>query len=142
MRSRQGLAYSVGSSAGTGLRYPGLFMAFTMTKSETVEAAARAILAEIEKMIAEPVTDEELASAKDGILNSEVFNYDTKREILDRLVMFEMLRLPSRTSCRTTRRPVKALTPADMLTACQAVWHPERHELPGRRQRRPTSTAT
>ena len=51
VRSRQGLAYSVGSSRGTGFRYPGLFMAFTMTKSETSEKATEAVLAEIEKMI-------------------------------------------------------------------------------------------
>ena len=47
------------------------------------------MLTEIEKMTTELVTDEELAQAKDGILNSEVFSFDTKREILDRMVMFE-----------------------------------------------------
>ncbi|MBM4130311.1 insulinase family protein, partial [bacterium] len=89
VRSRQGLAYSVGSMPGTGWRYPGMFAAFTMTKSESSQKAAAAILDEIQRMVTEPVTNEELARAKDNILNSEIFNYDSKREILDRLVMFE-----------------------------------------------------
>ncbi len=125
VRSRQGLAYSVGSSAGTGFRDPGLFMAFTMTKSETSEQATDAILVEIGKMISAEVTDEELAQAKDGILNSEVFNYDSKREILDRMVMFERYGYPA-DFLTTYQAQVKAMTRADVLAATQAVWHPER----------------
>ena len=33
VRSRQGLAYSVGSSSGTGFRNPGLFVAFTIRRN-------------------------------------------------------------------------------------------------------------
>jgi predicted Zn-dependent peptidase len=124
VRSRQGLAYSVGSSAGTGFRNPGLFVAFTMTKSETSEKAAAAVLAEIQKMIAEEVTDEELAIAKDGILNSEVFNYDTKREILDRMVMFERYGYEA-DFLQKYQEQVKAMTKADVLAATQAVWKPD-----------------
>ena len=125
IRSRQGLAYSVGSSPGTGFRYPGLFMAFTMTKSESSEKATDAILAEIEKMTTEPVTEEELAQAKDGILNSEVFNYDTKREILDRMVMFERYGYPA-DFLQAYQQRVKDITREEVLAATQAVWHPDR----------------
>ncbi|MBE0565040.1 MAG: insulinase family protein [Krumholzibacteria bacterium] len=125
IRSRQGLAYSVGSSAGTGWRNPGLFMAFTMTKSESSEKATDAILAEIDKMITAEVTDEELAQAKDGILNSEVFNYDTKRKILDRMVMFERFGYPA-DFLQTYQEQVRTMTKADVLAATQAVWHPDR----------------
>lgn len=124
VRSRQGLAYSVGSSAGTGFRYPGLFMAFTMTKSGSSEHAVDAILTEIGKMTQEPVTEAELASAKDGILNSEVFNYDSKREIMDRLVMFERYGYPA-DFLDTYQAAVKSMTVEEILAACQAVWHPE-----------------
>ncbi|HPF71671.1 MAG TPA: pitrilysin family protein, partial [Candidatus Krumholzibacteria bacterium] len=125
IRSRQGLAYSVGSAAGTGWRQPGLFMAFTMTKSETSEKATDAILAEIEKMITTEVTDEELAQAKDGILNSEVFNYDSKREILDRMVMFERFGYPA-DFLQTYQAQVQNMTRAQVLEAVKAVWHPDR----------------
>lgn len=123
VRSRQGLAYSVGSSAGTGWRYPGMFMAYTMTKSDSSEKATAAILREIERMVTEPVTAEELAQAKDNILNSEVFNYDSKRELLDRLVMFERYGYPA-DFLQKYLAQVRALTPQDVLKACQAAWHP------------------
>jgi len=124
VRSRQGLAYSVGSSPGTGFRYPGLFMAFTMTKSETSEKATDAVLVEIQKMIEEEVTDEELAQAKDGILNSEVFSFDTKREILDRMVMYERYGYAV-DFLQQYQQSVKTITKADVLTATQAVWKPD-----------------
>jgi zinc protease len=128
VRSRQGLAYSVGSSSGASFRQEGLFMAFTMTKSESSQKAASAILTEIGKMTTEPVTDEELERAKDGILNSEVFNYDTKREILDRLVMFERYGYPA-DFLQTYQEQVKAMTKEQVLAATQAAWHPDRMTL-------------
>ncbi len=124
VRSRQGLAYSVGSSSGTGFRNPGLFLAFTMTKSETSQHASEAVLTEIEKMITEPVTDDELERAKDGILNSEVFSFDTKREILDRMVMFERYGYEP-DFLQKYQAAVKAMTKEQVLEATQAVWKPD-----------------
>ena len=74
-------------------------------------------------MIAEPVTDEELQLAKDMILNSEVFSYDTKREVLDRLVLFEMYGYEP-DFLQQYQAAVKNLTPADIQTACQENWKP------------------
>lgn len=123
IRSNRGLAYAVGAAPGTGWRFPGAFLAYTMTKNETVEAAAQGILAEIQKMLDQPVSPEELQFAKDMILNSEVFNYDTKREILDRLVLFEMYGYQP-DFLQKYQAAVKALTPADLHAACQRVWKP------------------
>ncbi len=124
VRSRQGLAYAVGSSPGTGFRNPGLFLGFVMTKSETSELAATAVLDEIQGMITDEVTDDELAQAKDAILNSEVFNFDTKREILDRAVMYERYGYPS-DFLQTYQENVKKMTKTDVLAATQAVWRPD-----------------
>jgi predicted Zn-dependent peptidase len=123
VRSRQGLAYSVGSTPGTGFRNPGLFAGFTMTKSGTSEKAAKAVLTEIEKMTTTEVTDAELAQAKDAILNSEVFSYDTKREILDRAVIFERYGYPA-DFLKVYQDNVKRMTKADVLAATSAVWRP------------------
>ncbi len=124
VRSRQGLAYSVGSTPGTGFRNPGLFAAFTMTKSETSEKATTAVLDEIQRMITSEVTDAELAQAKDAILNSEVFSFDTKRKILDRAVMYERYGYPA-DFLQTYQEDVKNMTKADVLAATQAVWRPD-----------------
>jgi len=149
VRSKRGYAYSVGSMAGTGWRYPGTFMAYTMTKNETVEAATDVILAEIQKMTTEPVTAAELQQAKDGILAeirkmttepvtaaelqqakdgilaAEVFSYDTKREVLDRLVLFEMYGYPT-DFLQNYQEQVQNLTADQILTAAQNKWHPDR----------------
>lgn len=128
VRSKRGWAYSVGSQAGTGWQYPGMFLAFTMTKNSTVQQSAETILAEIQRMVKEPVSDAELRKARDSILNSEVFNYDTKREVLDRLVLFEMNDYPAN-FLQTYQAAVRALTPADVMKAAQAVWHPDRMSI-------------
>ncbi len=124
VRSRQGLAYSVGSSPGTGFRSPGLFIGFTMTKSETSEKATEAVLVEIQRMLDEEVTDEELTRAKDGILNSEVFSYDSKREILDRMVMFERYGYAP-DFLQKYQESVQNMTQEQVLEACNAVWNPD-----------------
>ena len=124
VRSNRGLAYSTGSRGGTGWRFPGTFMAFAGTKSESTEEAATVILDEIRKMITEPVTEAELRVAVDGILNSDVFNYDTKREVLDRQVLFEMYGYP-RDFLQTYREQVRNMTTDKILAACQAVWKPD-----------------
>lgn len=124
IRSKQGLAYAVGSTPGTGWRFPGTFMAYTMTKNETAEKAAKAIMVEIKRMLAEPVTDDELQFAKDLILNSEVFSYDTKREVLDRMVIFDMYDYPV-DFLQNYQEAVKNLTIDDVLAAVRNVWKPE-----------------
>ncbi|MEZ4387374.1 MAG: pitrilysin family protein [Candidatus Krumholzibacteriia bacterium] len=124
IRSNQGLAYAVGAAPGTGWRFPGMFMAYTMTKNETVEEAAKGILAEIDRMLREPVSAAELQFAKDLILNSEVFDYDSKREVMDRLVTLEMYGYQP-DFLQAYQAAVKALTPADILAAVQAAWKPE-----------------
>jgi len=128
IRSKRGLAYSTGSQAGTGWRFPGTFVAFTGTKCETSEQALDIMLEQIELMTTEPVTDKELKNAVDGIMNSDVFNYDTKREVLDRAVIFEMYGYPA-DFLNTYRDQVLTLTPESVLAACQAVWKPDQLSL-------------
>ena len=128
VRSKRGLAYSTGSQPGTGWRYPGTFVAFSGTKCESSEQALDVMLEQIERMVTEPVSDEELKNAVDGIMNSDVFNYDTKREVLDRAVLFEMYGYPS-DFLTTYREQVLALTPQAVLEACQAVWKPDQLSL-------------
>lgn len=121
VRSKRGLAYTTGSQAGTGWRFPGVFVAFTGTKNETAQQAAEVMFDEIRRMTTEPVTEAELRVAVDGILNGDVFNYDTKREVLDRLVLFEMYGYPQDFLSRY-REEIQGMTAAKVLAAAQAVW--------------------
>lgn len=88
VRSRQGLAYRVGSGLGANLEDPGMFRVVCGTKSETTVKALQACVAEVERMKNELVTDEELKRAKDGLLNSHVFNFANKGAIVNRQMRF------------------------------------------------------
>jgi len=128
VRSKLGLAYSTGSAPGTGWRFPGVFVAFAGTKCETTQKVAEVIMAQIKRMVTEPVTARELSQAKDAILNGDVFNYDTKRKILDRKVLFEMDGYPA-DFLQKFRQAVQTMTVDQVLKACQDVWHPDRMSL-------------
>jgi len=114
VRSRQGLAYSVFGVYGTGFSYPGTFYVGCQTKSENTVRAIRAMIDEIHKMQQAEVTDEELAIAKESFLNSFVFNFDTKGEIIGRLMAYEYYGYPPDFLQRMKER-VEEVTKADVL---------------------------
>ena len=88
IRVEKGLAYSVGNNYGAGYDVPGVFLIVCATKSESTVTATEAILAEVERMRAEEVSDDELKQAIDGFMNSSVFDYDSKGEILSRALRY------------------------------------------------------
>ncbi len=95
VRSKLGLAYSVGSSAGTGMAHEGAFMAYCGTKNDTVSEALRAVLSEIDRMRDQEVSDAELKRAKEAMLNSYVFNFERKSQTLRRLQRYDFFGYPS-----------------------------------------------
>jgi len=82
VRTKLGLAYDVGGSYGTAYDHPGPFFVVAGTKSSTTVPAAQAVLAEINRLKTDPPTPAELKSAKDQILNSFIFRYDTREKTL------------------------------------------------------------
>ena len=63
IRSDEGLAYSVSSSFGVGVYYPGVFQAGFQSRSETVARATAIVFDEIERIRSEPVEEEELRNS-------------------------------------------------------------------------------
>lgn len=88
VRREQGLAYSVFGSYGAGYDAPGRFYSGVFTRSERTVDAAEAVLDQIRGMRTAPPSQEELDQARDGYLNSFVFNFDSKRQILSRLMTY------------------------------------------------------
>ena len=86
VRTRLGLAYSVGGTFGAAYDHPGLFVVGVGTKSESTVPATKAVLDEISKLKTQPPSADELKSAKDQVLNSFVFNYDSPDKILNEQV--------------------------------------------------------
>jgi zinc protease len=94
IRSKKGLAYSVGGGVGTGFDRPGLFRISMGTKSETTAESIQALMQEIEDITTKPITDAEIKRAKDSILNSFVFNFDSPGEVMMEKMTYEFYGYP------------------------------------------------
>ncbi len=127
VRSREGLAYSVFGAYSANYDYPGEFYVGCQTKSESTVYAIRAMLREVEKMTESEVTDEELALAKDSFLNSFVFNFDTKGEVVNRLMTYEYYGYPADFLLRI-KENVDTVSKEDVLRVAQ------KHLQPGKVQ--------
>jgi zinc protease len=95
VRSQKGLAYSVYGNLGSGYYQPGLLQAGLQTKSANLTKAIEAMKIEIAGIIDHPATAVELRRAQDSILNSFVFNYDSKRKILSQQMTYAFYGLPA-----------------------------------------------
>jgi zinc protease len=82
VRTRLGLAYSVNGAYGADYDHPGIFYVAAGTKSESTVAATQAMLQQVKDLKTEPPTEKELRDAKDQLLNSWIFHFDTPEKIL------------------------------------------------------------
>jgi zinc protease len=128
VRSREGLAYSVFGAYSANYDYPGEFYVGCQTKSESTVHAIRAMLEEVKKMRESEVTDEELALAKDSFLNSFVFNFDSKGEIVNRLMTYEYYGYPP-DFLQKTRENVEKVTKADVLRVAREHLQPDKVQI-------------
>lgn len=97
VRTRLGLAYSVDGEFGASYDHPGMFLVGAGTKSTTTVAAVKAIMEEIERLKSQPPTPEELKRAKDQVLNSFIFHYDSPDKTLNEQVTLAFYGYPSDT---------------------------------------------
>ncbi|MFQ5670920.1 MAG: M16 family metallopeptidase [Acidobacteriota bacterium] len=94
VRSHKGLAYAVRGDVGSEYDYRGLFQMWMTTKTETTGAGIEALQEEAHNLTAVPPTEEEVQKAKDGILNSFIFNSDSTRKILRQQITYEYFGYP------------------------------------------------
>lgn len=70
VRSDEGLAYSAGSSFGTGTHYPATFRAYFQSRNEACAYAASLVFEEIERIRNEDVSGEELRTEINSLLEA------------------------------------------------------------------------
>jgi predicted Zn-dependent peptidase len=124
VRSQLGLAYQAGAYWGANYNHPGIFQVVLATKSESTVKAIQASKAEIERIRSEPVTAAELRSAKDSVLNGFVFNFDTERKTLNRLMTYRYWGYPDDFIFRFKEK-VEQITAEDVLRVAKQYLHPE-----------------
>ena len=124
IRSRQGLAYSVYAFWSPRYDYNGTFIGGGQTRSEATVPFIQSMYQEIEKIRTEPITEKELAFAKDSVLNSFVFNFQTPSQTLSRFIRYEYYGYPSDFVFQY-RDGVESATAEEVLAAAQANLKPE-----------------
>ncbi|MFZ5862220.1 MAG: M16 family metallopeptidase [Nitrospirota bacterium] len=125
VRTKAGLAYSVGSALNAGRFDRGSFVLFAQTKAESTTRAIEAIRAEINRVASEPVSERELADAKQAFVNSFVFSFSSPAQITNRQMSLEYYGLPADFLDRF-RANVENVTARDLLRVAK------RHLDPGR----------
>jgi zinc protease len=95
VRTKLGLAYSVDGSFGASYDHPGIFYVIAGTKSASTVAATKAMLDEVDRLKTVPPTPAELSKAKDQLLNSFIFHYDSPDKILNEQVTLAFYGYPS-----------------------------------------------
>ena len=125
VRTEKGLAYAVGGGLGFAWDHPATFRVMVMTKSATTVEATQTALNEIGGVAAHPVTEEEVARAKDNILNSFLFRYDTREKVLSERVLLEFYHYPA-DYLETYKAALEKVTAADVNAVANKYIHPEK----------------
>ena len=94
IRTTKGLAYAVGGGIGSGWDHPGMLRMMVSTKSKTTIESIQALDEEIADLAKRPIDDEEIKRAKDAILNSFVFRFDSPEKVLQEKMAYEFYGYP------------------------------------------------
>jgi len=123
--------------------YPGIFNVWMTTKTETTAAGIDALMEEIDGLVKNPPSAEEVQRSKDSILNSFIFNYDSRAKILRQQIAYEYFGFP-RDYLARYRQNIEKVTPADVARVAKKYVHKDQMAIlvvgPSKGQDRPLDT--
>ncbi len=122
IRTAQGLAYSVGGGVGTRFDHPGMVQLAMATKSGTTVESIQALYSQIDDLAKNPISQEEIQHAKDAILNSFVFNFDTPDKVLRERMAYEFYGYPP-DFLERYRAGIEKIGPSDVARAASKYLH-------------------
>jgi zinc protease len=125
IRTKRGLAYAAGGTFTAPYDHPGIFEVSADTKSTTTVEAVEAMRQALRDAAAQPVTAEELQRAKDSLLNSFVFRFDSKEKLLAEQMLLEFYGYPLDLLEQYPAK-IQAVTADDVNRAAKKYIHPER----------------
>lgn len=123
VRDQQGLAYSVYSGYRPQVD-TGSFSVRFQTKNENTRQAVTSVLAEIRRMLSEPVSAQELEEAKSYLVGSFPLRLDTNGKMANLLTFIHMYRLGDGYFDDYLAR-IDAVTGEDVLRVAKQYLHPD-----------------
>jgi zinc protease len=95
IRTKRGLAYSVGGGIGTNFGHPGILQFVIGTKSQSTIESIHALDEDLTNLSKHPITDDEIKHAKDAILNAFIFRLDSPDKVLAERLTYEFYGYPA-----------------------------------------------
>ena len=123
VRTKHGWAYNISANWAANYDHPGTFEISGSTQSAHTVDTLKAIDQELEKIRTTEVSDDELQTAKDTVLNGFVFNFDRPSKTLNRLLTYEYYGYP-KDFIFQYQKAIAAVTKADILRVAQKYFQP------------------
>ena len=123
VRSNRGLAYSVYSYYMGGRYLPGMFISGCETRNDAVIETVQLIQTLIAEMRDQPVLASELDLAKESIINSFVFAFEDKHDVVVRRLHLDLFGYPE-DYMQTFRERIAAVTIEDVQRAARLYLRP------------------
>jgi zinc protease len=128
VRSRMGLAYSARGDFSAEYNYPGIFFVSCQTKCGSTVRVIKAMQDQIKSMTQAEVTDEELAIAKDSYLNTFIFDFDSKEQIINRVMAMEYYSYPKDFLFKV-KQGIEKVTKEDVLRVSKKHLQPDNVQI-------------
>jgi zinc protease len=127
VRSDSGWAYSVGTRMTTA-NQPGMFYAACQTNSENTTKTLSLMEWVIEDFLKNGITKDELATAKESILNSDVFRYVTPSQIVEQYAWLEYYGYPPDQMTKDVEA-IKTITKRQVEEVARRYLHPDKFTI-------------
>ncbi|MFZ0684031.1 MAG: pitrilysin family protein [Terriglobales bacterium] len=125
IRTTKGLAYAVGGGIGSGWDHPGMLRLMVQTKSGTTVESIQALEEEIADLSKRPIDDDEIKRAKDAILNSFVFRFDSPEKVLQEKMAYEFYGYPL-DFLENFQKGIEAVTKEEVARVAAKYIHPDK----------------
>jgi zinc protease len=124
IRTQRGLAYAAGCNSGADFARPGVFYAYTLTRSDSTMTALELLRHEVGLTTREPFTPEELTAAKQSVQNGFVFHFEEPSQTLFRQAFYEFVGYPTDFLDRY-QKGLEDVTADAVLSAARRKIHPD-----------------